>query len=269
MSFVANDALVKFASETLPAWQIMAVRGLCASVLLVSWCVAVRTSLRLQDFADRGVLLRSLADAAASISYVAAIAHLALANATAIAMATPLVLGVLAAVVLGEAMPARRWVAIGAGFVGVLLVVQPAGHSFNAWSVVALASTFFIACRDLVTRRVRRSIPSLQVTLASVLLITALCIAWGGAQPWQPIGLSDFVAILAAAAFMCCGYVFLVVAFREGELSVVSPFRYAAVPCSAAVGYVVWGDVPNALAWTGIVVLIVSGVYLVRSHQSG
>jgi drug/metabolite transporter (DMT)-like permease len=265
-SFVANDALVKIVSETMPTSQLMAVRGLFATAMLVAFCIAMRVRLPLHAFADRKVLLRAGLDALSSVTYVAALAHLALANATAINMTTPLLLSLLAVLALGERVTVRTWVAIVAGFAGVLLIVQPTGAAFNAWSLVVLASTFFLACRDLVTRNISRDIPSVQVTLASVLLIMALCALWGVTQEWRPFGLRETGALLAAAVLMSCGYVFLTVAFREGTVSAVSPFRYAAPLLSSMLGFVIWHDVPNAVAWCGMIIMIVSGIYLVRSR---
>ncbi len=97
---------------------------------------------------------------------MAALAHLPLANTSAIFQALPLAITLGAALIFGEPVGWRRWSAIVAGFIGVLIIVRPGLAGFSQYSLFALVSVAFCALRDLATRQIPAQIPSLFITLA-------------------------------------------------------------------------------------------------------
>ena len=218
----------------------------------------------LRALGQRSVLLRATLDALATIAYLTSLFHLPLGNATAINMATPLVISLMAVLWLGELVGAARWVALAAGFAGVLLVVQPRSEGFNAYAWLCLGGTALHALRDMLTRHVPAGVPSLAVTLATAVSVTTLAGAVTLAQGWVPMGLRQLAVLAAAAVFLAAGYHLVIQATRIGELSAVAPFRYSGLLMAVAAGWLVWGDVPNALAWAGIAAIIGSGLYLLR-----
>jgi drug/metabolite transporter (DMT)-like permease len=202
------------------------------------------------------------------VSYLVSLFHLPIANATAINMATPLMITLLAGLLLGERVGARRWLLIGLGFAGVLLVVQPGPQGFNVWGWLCVGSTVLNAVRDLVTRRLPGDAPSGTVALASALAVTSLAgvltLVQSSSQGWMPIGGADLLRLAVAAVFLAVAYRLTVAATRIGELSVVAPFRYSALLLAVLLGWVIWGDVPNTLAWAGIALIITAGMVLLR-----
>jgi len=208
--------------------------------------------------------VRAGIDALATFAYLLSLFHLPLANATAINMATPLVITLAAALLLGERVGAWRWAAVACGFGGVLLVVQPGLSGFNAWAWLCLGGTVLHALRDMVTRRIPAGVPSLAVTLATALAVTALAAAVSLGQGWVPMGAAELAVVATAAVFLAAGYHLVIQATRTGELSAVAPFRYSGLLMAVVAGWVVWGDAPNALAWAGIAAIMGSGLYLLR-----
>jgi drug/metabolite transporter (DMT)-like permease len=264
--FIANDALVKFVSASLPAAQLIFLRGLMATLLV--WLVVRASGVTLEPrrLAGGWVALRASVDALATFAYLLALFQLPIANATAINMATPLFITLLAVLWLRARVGAARWLAIGVGFGGVLLVIQPSADGFNAWAWLCLAGTLLHAVRDLITPRIARDLPSIGVTLATAISVTLLAGALSLAQGWGPMTLRQLGLLGAAAAFLAGGYHLVIKATRIGDLSVVTPFRYSGLLMAVALGYVVWGDVPNAIAWAGIALLLAAGWYLL-SHE--
>lgn len=262
--FVGNDTLVKYVSRSLPASQLIFVRGVFATALLLALAQAFGLVRQFAGVADRRVLLRALFDALGTVSYLVSLFHLPLANTNAINMATPLFITVFAVLVFGETVSASRWIGVAVGFTGVLLVVQPAGRAFNAWALVCLVSSLFNASRDLVTRTIHRSIPSILITFATALLVTLLAAGWGGFQEWKPMGLPEFLLLAAASVCLSAGYLLLTVAMRAGEISLVAPLRYTALLFAVVIGFMVWGDVPNGLAWSGIALIVGAGLFVLR-----
>lgn len=267
-SFVSNDALVKFVSQSLPAAQLIFVRGVFATALIFAIAHAIGATSQLRSLLDRKVLLRAGLDAFATMTYLTSLFHLPIGNATAINMATPLFITLFAVLAFHEKVGPGRWMAIATGFVGVLLVVQPSGAAFNAYALLCLGGTLLHAGRDLATRTIDRRIPSILITLSTAAAVTLLSAVFGLFEDWQPVTWQQFALLAAASAFLSGGYFLLTVAMRAGEMSVIAPFRYAGLLYALALGFVVWGDVPNGVAWAGIALLVAAGLYVLHSERS-
>jgi drug/metabolite transporter (DMT)-like permease len=265
--FVVNDTLVKLASETMPASQLIFLRGAMASVLVFALAQATGATVRIAEVARGWVAVRSLIDGLASLIYLVALFNMPIANATAINMASPLFITVLAVLLLGERVDARRWFAIALGFVGVTLVIQPRVEGFNAYALLCLFATFLHALRDLATRRIGPGVGSIAITLSTAVVVTLLAGVVSLAQGWRPFGRHELLLLAAAAVFLASGYYFIVRSTRAGEFSVIAPFRYSGLLAALLLGWVIWGDVPNAIAWAGIALLTTAGLYLVYRER--
>lgn len=266
--FVVNDSLVKFVSQTLPAGQLIFLRGLMASALVLLTMRLTGVRLVPRQLGQGVVPLRAGIDALATLAYLASLFHLPIANATAINMATPLVITLLAVWWLHARVTASHALAVALGFVGVLLVIQPGVDGINGWAWLCLLGTGLHALRDLVTQRLAREVPSLAVTLATALAVTLAAGALSIAQGWRPVGAAQWALLAAAAVFLSAGYQFLIRATRAGDIAVVAPFRYSGLLMAVTLGWLGWGDVPNALAWCGIALVVAAGLYLLhRRHD--
>lgn len=267
-SFVANDALVKHVSESLPSGQLIFLRGLFATVLLLAVLGAMGLLRDIPRLWERRVLLRAFLDACATLTYLTSLFHLPIGNATAINMATPLFITLFAVIAFKEQVGGARWLAIVTGFTGVLLVVQPSGAAFNAYALLCLGGTLLHAGRDLMTRTIDRGIPSLAITFSTALAVTLLSGLWSLQQEWRPASWQSLGLLATASVFLSIGYFMLTIAMRAGEMSVVAPFRYVGLLFALLLGFVVWGDVPNAVAWAGIALLVGAGLYVLHSERS-
>ena len=164
-------------------------------------------------------------------------------------------------------LDALRWGLIITGFVGVLLVVQPQIDGFNGHAWLCVLGTFLHAVRDLITRRIPAGIPSALITqtnaIAAMALGGVLCLG----QTWQPVDGMAAVSLGLAALCLCMAYSLMVRATRQSELSVVAPFRYTGLLYALLGGYWVWGEVPNAWAWSGIALLVTSGLVMLQRER--
>lgn len=266
--FVSNDALVKFVSQALPAAQLIFIRGVFATLLLLAVSHAMGATRHWRMLIERKVLLRAGFDAFATMTYLTSLFHLPIGNATAINMATPLFITLFAVIAFRERVGAARWLAMGVGFMGVLLIVQPSGTAFNAYALLCLAGTLLHAGRDLTTRVIDRAIPSILVTVSTAVAVTLLSGTIAVFQEWKPVSAAQFALLAAASVFLGGGYFLLTVAMRGGEMSLIAPFRYAGLLFALLLGFAVWGDVPNALAWAGIALLVAAGWYVLYSERS-
>lgn len=265
--FVANDALAKYVSQNLPAAQLIFLRGCMATLLVLLVAQMLGATGRLGGVLQPRVALRAAVDACATVMYLLSLFHLPIGNVTAINLAAPLFMTVFAVFFLRERVGFARWAAVVLGFTGVLCVVRPGGDSANSWALLCLLGTLFHAARDLMTRRIDPAIPSIVITMATALAVTLLAGALSLVQGWQPFTARDLGLLALASAFLASGYFLLVQCMRQGEVSLTAPFRYSALLFAVLLGYVVWGDVPDAWAWVGIALLVGSGLYVVHNER--
>ncbi len=264
--FIVNDTLVKFVSQSLPAGQLIFLRGLMATALVLAFMRATGAVVRPRQLAGGWVAVRAGLDALATLTYLVSLFNLPIANATAINMATPLFITLLAVLWLRHRVGPRQSLAIAAGFAGVLLVIQPSADGFNAFAWLCLGATVLNALRDLVTLRIARDVPSIGITLATAVAVTLLAGGVSLLQGWAELTLRQLGLLAAAAVFLASGYQLIIRATRCGDLSVVAPFRYSGLLMAVLLGWAVWGDVPNALAWAGIALVLGAGLYLLRNE---
>lgn len=265
--FVTNDALVKFASQSMPSAQLIFIRGFMSVLLVLAVAHALGATARMRESTRGWVAVRALVDAIATMLYLGSLFHLPIGNATAINLAAPLFMTLFAALFMAERVRGARWLAVGAGFLGVLLVIQPRAEGFNAWALVCLLGTLFHAARDLMTRRIHPGIPSILITLSTAVAVTVVSGLSSLLQGWQPFGLFEFGLLSLASVFLTGGYYFIINSMRHGEMTLVAPFRYSGLLFALVLGYAVWGEVPNTLAWFGIALLIGSGLYVLVNEK--
>ncbi len=134
--FVTNDALVKFASQSMHSAQLIFIRGVMSVLLVLAVAHALGATPRLRESARGWVAGRALVDAVATMLYLGSLFHLPIGNATAINLAAPLFMTLFAALFMADRVRGARWLAVGFGFVGVLLVIQPRAEGFNYYAPV-------------------------------------------------------------------------------------------------------------------------------------
>ena len=266
--FIFNDALIKLAAETAPAVQVIGLRGVFATL----WCLLVLLATggwrRMKTIAHPAVFTRGLLEAAAALTYLVALSHTPFAIATAVNLSTPFFLAVLAVVILKEDVRWRRWTAIAVGFVGVLMVIQPRPADLNAWTWVVVGSSLIGAIRDVLGRYVPAHVPTAVMSFWSAAAVAILGLGLTCIEGWHPLSTRGLMLLIAASLLLAAGYQFLMQALRsKAEFAVLGSLRYASVLWALVIGYVVWGNVPNELALAGIVVIVASGLYILKRQR--
>ncbi len=173
-AFTIVDAITKAVSAEMNFGQIMLVRGLFAIALIAVLAWRQRAMRPLRTLIMKPVALRIAGEILGTVSFLTAIVHLPLANTAAILQALPLAITLGAALLFGEPVGWRRWLAITTGFIGVLIIVRPGFEGFDQFSLFALVSVIFCAVRDLATRRISAEIPSLFITLLTTVTVAHL-----------------------------------------------------------------------------------------------
>ncbi len=260
--FVGHDTLMKSLADEIPLFQAIFLRGLIATALITAFAW-YRGALKVRPHGRDARLIgwRMLAEIGATTLFLTALFNMALANAVAIIQAAPLAVTLAAALILGDPVGWRRYLAIVVGFVGVLFIVRPGTEDFNIFALAALGAVGFIVLRDLSTRTLSALVPSLLVTCATALSITAFAGIITAASIWQPVSPEFFLRLCCAALFLLVGYYAGIHAMRVGEIGFVSPFRYTNLIFALILGYVVFSDLPDAVAFFGAALVVAAGLF--------
>jgi drug/metabolite transporter (DMT)-like permease len=219
--------------------------------------------------ADRWkVALRSIAEIGATATFLTALAHMPLANLSAILQSLPLAITLGAAIVLKEPVGWRRMVAILIGFFGVLLIIKPGTEGFTFWSMLGLISVACVAVRDLTTRTLSRATPSASVAVwasVAVTLIGAVITTWQG---WVAVSPQQAMYLAIASAALICGYMFAVMVMRVGDIGLIAPFRYTSLLWAILFGWMLFGSLPDSLTVAGAAIVVATGLYtLLRERR--
>lgn len=260
--FIVSDTFAKLASASVPIGELIAVRGLFSTAFMMMPVLMHGTLPLFRSKFSRAWAVRIAGEIGAALTFIPALANMPIANVVSITQTVPLALTAAGAIVFGEVVGWRRWAATVIGFAGVLLIVRPGSAAFSWWSVAALGCVVAVVVRDIATRRMMPGVPATLLTASTAfgVMLSGCCLSlFGSAWIW-PGPLTGF-CLAASGLAVAGGYYFSIQAIRFAALSTVAPFRYTIIPMSLVVGYVVWGDRPDALSLFGIAVIVSAGVY--------
>ena len=261
-AFAAEDALIKLASDDLPAGQILLMIGVIGTPVFAIWGRLQGHRILTRQVFDGTMWLRNGFEVIGTLGFVTALTLIPLSTASAILQAAPIVVTAGAAIFLGEMVGWRRWTAIAVGFCGVLVILRPTGAGFDANALWAVVGVLGLAARDLVTRRMKASLPTMVVATWAFVTVAALgagmLIASGGAA--LPDGPSLWY-VLAAVSIGIGAYWCIIEATRAGDVAAVQPFRYARLIFAMIIGVAVFGERPDLWTLVGAALIIGSGLY--------
>ena len=269
LAFTLNDTFVKAVVQDLPLFEVIFLRGLLSSLALMAIAYALQGGLRLWPAGpDRRVMgWRTLGEVGGTLFFLIALTQMPLANLSAIMQFLPIAVTLAAALILRETIGWRRMLAIIVGFVGVMMIIRPGAAAFDINSVMGLASVGFVVLRDLSTRRFSRALPSVTPALWAALAVTALGLVGMLFQGAIMPNLHEALLIFGAAAFLIVGSLFAVMVMRVGDIGVVAPFRYMALLWAIALGWLLFGTLPDAWTLRGAVVVVASGIYILLRER--
>ena len=260
-SFVINDSFVKLVGQSLPVGEIIAIRGAMSACFIAAICQRKGVLGSSPLIFSRNVLIRAMLDLVGTLLFITALMHMQIANLTATMQAVPLAVTVLSVVFLKEKVGWRRTLAILIGFIGVLLIVKPAPQSFTIYEAFALTIVLSLAVRDIITRRIPAKVPTLIVALANAVFVTAGGVLLALTQEFVVPEFWQIGFLACAAVFLGTGYMFMVATLRLGELSATAPYRYSIVLFAILSGVAVFGEYPDGLAYAGMALVVVTGLY--------
>ena len=268
IAFTVQDAGMKWLLQSYALPELLAIRAGLVLVVVVA-VLAVRRELRptLRLSRPGPVFGRALLILGAFVCYFTALTHMPLADVVAIFFAAPLIQAALSWPLLGEAVGWRRTLAAGVGFVGVVVMVGPAGALYGWPTLAAIGASVFYAGAMVWSRALGSHATPTQLALATNV---AFFVAGGAITPfvWQtPTGF-DAMLLVGIALLSFGAHVGLAAAYRLAPVAVVAPLDYTALPLAVALGVVIWGDWPTWGTVAGVPLVVGAGAYVVwRERQ--
>jgi drug/metabolite transporter (DMT)-like permease len=262
---VGIDSSANALVDRYPIHQVIFFRG-AGALVPIAVMVAVwggLKSLRVTSWTPH--ILRAVFSIAAMVAFFLALRFMTLADTTAIAMAAPLFITVLAIPILGETIGPYRWGAVCVGFVGVLVMLRPSPEGLaDPVALLPLAAAFSYGMVQVVTRKYAAGETTQAYTAITSALVTAFVGAWCLFQPWVPLRWEDAPWIVGIGLSGTVMTVFLIMAYRAAEASFVSIFDYTILFWAILVGWLLFDEVPDPVTMGGAAIVIASGVFIVH-----
>ena len=267
--FVFNDGFMRVALAELPLFQAICLRGVILVPLLAAIAWRRGALFYKSEGPDRWrIRLRSLCELMGTFLFLSALTMMPFAEISAIMQALPLAVTLGAAVFLGAPIGWRRISAILIGFLGVLIIIRPGAEAFSFAAILVLGVVAIVAIRDLATRVLSPTVPSVAVALHAAIVITLCNGAFALAGDWVPIGPSNWLLLAAAAFCLTFGYICSVATMRIGDIATIAPFRYTALLWSVLIGVLAFSEIPDIWTIVGSVIIVATGIYSFYREQS-
>lgn len=262
--FIASDSASKFAFGHMPVFELVMLRGFSAAVFCLLVIVAMGQTASLAHILNPWAMARGLCEVGANLGFTLAILHLPIGDVTAVIQTAPLLVLLGSSLISGEKLGTARLGLIATGITGALLVAQPGAASFSPYILLGFLVAVCAAGRDLITRNVPRGIPAPIVAL-SVLVQLTLAGAVGMAIFETPIvpELPYSLLVILAGGLLVGGHVGVYLAFSLAPARTIAPFLYSLTLWAVLSSIVLFGDIPNLLAITGVVLIVLAGLMVI------
>lgn len=262
--FCCNDALGKWLLGTYSLWQMLVIRSLAAMLILSPF---LWREGRAVFAAPRAALqiLRVLLSVGDSLMFFFAVTYLPLADTVTLYLAAPIYVTALSAMFLKEPVGWRRWSAVMVGFIGVIVALRPSTAMFTLPATIGLAGGMVFAMFNLATRMLRGTSGIVLVSgqFGAMLLVSGAVAPFAWIAPSAlDFGLLMLLGVVAMVAFVCVNR-----SLKLAPASVVVPYQYTMIVWAIALGWIVFGDVPDAFTLTGVAIIVAAGLYILWREQ--
>jgi drug/metabolite transporter (DMT)-like permease len=260
--FTLLDGSAKWLVGTMPVIMVVWLRFVMHALISGAVLFPLRGAELIRTRYLRWHLVRALMFVAMTGINFWALQYLQLTVTSSIFFTVPIIIALISTLFLGERLDRARWIAILAGFVGVLVIVRPGSAQFHPAMLASLVNAMLYAIFMLMTRRLAayespEKIQYLPAVGAAVLLTPFAVAGWEWPDTWL-----EWTVACLLGVFGAVGHYLLALAHRYAPASVIAPFLYQQVVYMALFGYLVFGDVPAPAVWTGAGVVVASGLYL-------
>jgi drug/metabolite transporter (DMT)-like permease len=263
LCIVINDAMGKWLVAHYSPFQIVFIRNLVALPIIIAIVLAIGPdpralrSRRLWPHLLRGVLL-----VGGAYTFFLSLTVLPLAEATALIFAAPIFVTILSVPLLGEHVGRRRWLAVLAGFAGVLVIVHPGAAAYQPASLLVVATAVLYALFMIGARWIDRR-ESVWTMMFYITLCPMLFSGLVTGPVWQTPQMTHMPLFIGMAIFGTLGMTLISQAFRMAPAALVAPFDYTALVWASLFGWLIWSDLPALWTYAGATIIIASNCFII------
>jgi drug/metabolite transporter (DMT)-like permease len=266
--FVLNDSFMKLVLANLPPYEVLVLRGTFGAGFAAIFLGFSGELRNWRSALNRFVFLRAGLEACAILTYILALARAPIGDVTAIFQTTPLLVILGMVIIHREQASFYRIGLVILGFVGALLVAQPGQGTISPFVMLAFVTAVFAALRDLAGRYIPRGVPPMLSTFVTILVVgTSSALCGFIFESWSVPQASAWWLSLGAGLFMMLGHYFTLLAYKNASAQAVAPFYYSFMVFAVAMGFVIFGDVPNVLAILGMAIIMGSGLVIAAMER--
>jgi drug/metabolite transporter (DMT)-like permease len=265
--FVLMDTIAKYLSQWYPVPGIVWARYVVNLGILLAWFAARGELGRIRTARPGIQLARGLLLAGATFLYFTSLKVLPLADAAAIGFVLPLFVAMLAVPMLGERLDGPRTIAIFIGLAGALVIVRPGTDVFTPYALLPVAMAACNALYQVLTRKIageEHPLTSLiwGAIVGAVLLSVAAPIYWKAPDVGWHWVLLGVIGLLASI-----GHYLLIRAYDYAGATLLAPYSYTVMVWAVLLGFLVFGQLPDGWSVGGMVIIIVSGMFLASRQR--
>ncbi len=264
--FSGQDASIKLLVSSISVWQILFLR----SVTILVGCAAIGGPSLFADAARspifRPMLWRSFLILGAWLCFYTAAKSLQLAELTTIYFAAPVIVTILSIALLGERVPAMRWLAVMVGFAGVFIACDPARLGISLPVALVLAAAFLWALCIVMLRKIalkERTLIQLVLNNSFFLVIAGLPMLYF----WVTPTMGEIALIVIVGALGGGAQYMLFEGMKRAPASIIAPFEYTSLVWSFAFGFLIWGDVPRREVFFGAALIVLAGIIIIGNEH--
>jgi drug/metabolite transporter (DMT)-like permease len=262
----ASDVTAKYLSATLPSIEIAWIRFLVFAMIMVPAMLPVSPLYALQSDRKGLHVMRGVTLLLSSLFFISGLAFLPIAEASATGFVSPLFVTALSIFFLSERVGMRRWIATAVGLIGVLIILRPGSSAFHPAAFFPIVSALAWACTLIMTRMMsgrEHAITTMTYSsIVGVCIVSALVPFVWVAPSWHDILFGILIGVASTA-----GQWIVVLAFRYADASVLAPFQYTQLLWVSILGFMIFGEVPDAWTVTGAAFIVASGLYTAHRER--
>lgn len=261
-----NDAFAKALTAHYEPLQVLFLRNLIALPFAVLITLKLGGPSALKSRRPAAHLLRGVIWLGAATLFFTSLKYLELAEATALVFVAPVFVTALSVPILKERVGWRRWLAVLAGFLGVLIVMRPGIAAFQPAALLPVATAALYALMMITARWVdpQESVWTLMLYLVG---FGALLSSFFMPFVWVTPQKEHLILFAGIALFGTAGVTLITQAFRFAPAAAVAPFEYSALVWASLLGLVFWSEVPDVVTYAGAAVIILSGLFIVLRER--
>ena len=264
-SLGSNDILVKGLSFDFPIWEIVFFRAL-SGVIISIFLIIIFGYSRLKTKKPVAHLIRAFSSVGCVVLFFFGIKFLLLSENQAIFHTAPIIASLLAIPVLGEKFGFHRMTAILIGFLGTLIILKPGSSLFDIYSLIPLASAFFMASAYLATRYLMSTESSIAIIFYYSVALLFTSLFFFPSNFIMP-NLLEVILLSLTGVIGSLGHFFLSQAAKNAEVMVVTPFEYTSFIFVTVLAYIFYNQVPDITIYIGAIFIVISGIYIVYREQ--